>query len=390
MKKPDLKKLKTDAKTLSIRSLRALLPLAVIVVMIFACSQVQLADLGGAAEIEYARAEVTDILEDYTGGEPFSGIQKVEALITSGNHKGETCTLENPNSYQRGAYCQVGTKIVALLINGENGELAGSVFNYDRTDMVYLLVGLFAVILILIGGKKGLAALYALVFTFICIICMYIPLLYVGMNGILAAILTSIVILVASIYIINGFSVKTLCAIIGTTIGVSISGLLAYGVGVVFNLSGFNMSDSESMIYIANHTQLSVSEILYAGILISSLGAVMDVSVSIVAALEEISQKAPDLRARELFKSGMAVGHDMMGTMSNTLILAFVGSASTTMIEIFSYQMDYLQLMSYNSIIIEILGGLCGTIGVVLTVPVQTAITTAILKSNFYKNRIKK
>ena len=150
--------------------------------------------------------------------------------------------------------------------------------------------------------------------------------------------------------------------------------------GSMSHLNGFNMTDVESTIYIANNSKLHVSDILYAGILISSLGAVMDVSVSIVAAITEIHEKAPHLKAKELFMSGMHVGHDMMGTMSNTLILAYTGSATGTLLTIYSYEMPYLQFMGYNSIIIEIVCGLCGTIGVILTVPIQAFITTMVLK----------
>ena len=109
----------------------------------------------------------------------------------------------------------------------------------------------------------------------------------------------------------------------------------------------------------------------------------MDVSVSIVAAITEIHEKAPDLKAKELFMSGMHVGHDMMGTMSNTLILAYTGSATGTLLTIYSYEMPFLQVMGYNSIITEIVCGLCGTIGVILTVPIQAFITTVALK--FFK-----
>ena len=259
------------------------------------------------------------------------------------------------------------------------GKLVGNVYNYDRTGMVWVLLGLFALIMVAVGGKKGAAALYALVFTFVCVICVFVPLLYVGMNGILAAIITVVLILFAYIYILNGWSLKSLCGVLGTTVGVALSGLLAMIVGSAYDLSGFNMEDVEGMIYIAGHSKLDVANILYAGVLISSLGAVMDVSVSIVAAMEEIYEKAPKLAAKELFVSGMRVGHDMMGTMSNTLILAYTGSATSVLLSIYAYGMPYLQVMGYNSIIIEILCGLCGTIGVILTVPVQTAITTAVL-----------
>ena len=369
------------------RFMQALIPLLVLAMIIVASGKVEITSIKPDTNSSYARAEVTEVLEDYSGGAPYAGHQKVLVEIISGEHKGESCELQNPNTYQRGAYCVEGTKVIALLQTDSDGTLTGSVYNYDRTTMIYVLLGLFALSLIFVGGKKGVASLYALVFTFVCIVCMYIPLLYVGVNGIFAAILTAFVILVASIYIINGWSVKTACAVIGTTVGVVISGLLSMLIGYASNLTGFNMTDIESMIYIANNSQLGISDILYAGVLISSLGAVMDVSVSVVAAMYEIYEKAPKLSSKELFKSGMHVGHDMMGTMSNTLILAYTGSATATLLTIYSYEMPYLQIMGYNSIIIEIVCGLCGTIGVILTVPLQASVTAIVLKSKFLKSK---
>ena len=371
-------------KDLLKRMLQMVLPMVILAGIIIGCSQIKIAKIKPDTNTFYAKAEVIEILEDYSGGQPFGGTQKVQATITSGEYKGQSCELDNSNTYQRGAYCVEGTKVIALLQTDSQGNLKGSVYNYNRNAMIYFLLGLFALCLILIGGKKGAAALYALVFTFICIICMYIPLLYIGINGVLAALLTAIVILVASIYILNGWSTKTFCAIIGTTVGILVSGLLAMVVGMASSLSGFSMQDVESLIYIANNSKLSVADILYAGVLISSLGAVMDVSVSVVAAMQEIHEKAPHLNAKELFMSGMHVGHDMMGTMSNTLILAYTGSATGTLLTIYSYQMPYLQIMGYNSIVIEIVCGLCGTTGVILTVPLQASITALVLKSKFF------
>ena len=364
------------------RMLRMVLPMVILAGIIIGCSQVKITSIKPGYDSVHVKAQVTEILEDYSAGEAFTGNQKVTATITSGEYKGQSCELNNANAYQRGAYCVVGTRVIALVQRNSEGKLTGSVYNYDRTSMVFVLLGLFAFSLILVGGKKGAASFYALALTFACIVCMYIPLLYVGMNGVMAAILTAVVILVVSIYIINGWSIKTFCAIIGTTIGVLISGLLAMIVGMASNLNGFNMEDVESMVYIADHSSLDVSSVLYAGVLISSLGAVMDVSVSVVAAMYEMHEKAPKLTAKELFDSGMHVGHDMMGTMSNTLILAYTGSATGTLLTIYSYQMPYLQIMGYNSIIIEIVCGLCGTIGVILTVPLQAFVTTLVLKKS--------
>ena len=356
------------------RLLRLILPMVLVLVILLWCGSVERNILGPDTDSFYVRAKITDIPVDHTAGE-FSGIQKVTAVVTGGAHRGKTCELDNPNSYHIGAYGGAGTKVVALVRLTEDGNLVGTVYNHDRTPMVLLLLGLFAVATVLVGGKKGIATLYALTFTFLCVICLYIPLLYVGCNGILAAVLTSVTILTASIYILNGWSVKTFCAMIGTTLGVALSGVLAMIIGRSFHLSGYNMDEVEALVFIANSSQLKIGDILYAGVLISSLGAVMDVSVSIVAAMDEVRQHAQNLSRKELFASGMRVGKDMIGTMSNTLILAYTGSATGIMMNAYANDMAYLRLMSYNPVIIEILCGLCGTIGVILTVPLQAFIT---------------
>ena len=363
------------------RLLRLVLPLILVGIILICGAQVQKDVLGPDMDSFYVRARITDVPVDYST-EEFVGHQKVVAVVTGGAYKGQSCELDNPNAYHMGAYGGEGTKIIALVRVAEDGSLVGSVYNHDRTPMVYLLLGLFAVVTVLVGGKKGAATLYALTFTFLCVVCMYIPLLYVGCNGILAAILTSVTILTASIYILNGWSVKTLCAIIGTTLGVAVSGLLAMAVGRGFHLSGFNMDEVESMVYIANSSKLKIGDILYAGVLISSLGAVMDVSVSIVAAMDEVRLHSKGISRKELFASGMRVGKDMIGTMSNTLILAYTGSATGIIMNAYAYQMPYLRLMNYNSVIIEIMCGLCGTIGVILTVPLQALVTALFFGRN--------
>ena len=365
-------------KTMLQRLLRLIIPLVIVCVILILGGRVERKILGAQTDSFYVRAKITDILVDYST-EEFVGIQKVTAQVTQGEHKGKSCELDNPNGYHIGAYGGEGTRIVALVRVMEDGSLKGTVYNHDRTPMIYLLIGLFALVMVLVGGKKGVATLYALAFTFLCIICMYIPLLYVGCNGILAAILTSVTILAASIYILNGWSGKTFCAIIGTTLGVAVSGMLAMIIGRSFHLSGYNMDEVESMVYIANSSKLKIADILYAGVLISSLGAVMDVSVSIVAAMDEVRQHAPDLSRKALLASGMRVGKDMIGTMSNTLILAYTGSATGIIMNAYSNDMPYLRLMSYNSVVVEILVGLCGTIGVILTVPLQALITVVFL-----------
>lgn len=362
------------------RLLRALLPVIILSGIIIGSLGVTRAQIQAGTNHTFVRARVTAILSDYSNNTAFNGSQIVQAVMTSGPWKGQEVELSNTNSYQQGALCQIGTRVVAVVQESGDGTVTGSVYNYDRTGMLYILLGLFLVSLLIAGGKRGFATIYALAFTFACVVFLYIPLLYTGMNGVLAGVLASAVILTVSLYILNGWSRKTACAIAGTTAGVCISGGLAMLMGAIGNLTGYHMSEAESMVYIASATSLRVSDVLYAGILISSLGAVMDVSVSAVAAIEEVHAKAPELSARELFRSGMHMGRDIIGTDANTLILAYAGSATTSLLTIYAYSMPYLQTMSYNSVVIEIMSSLCGSIGVILTVPIQAAITTLFIR----------
>ena len=198
--------------------------------------------------------------------------------------------------------------------------------------------------------------------------------MYSGVSPFLAAVIVSVVILTVSILLIEGWSGKALCAIVGTAMGVLIAGITAAVFGSLCHVTGYNVSDVESMIYISDHSSLDVGGLLFSGILIASLGAVMDVSVGVAAAIDEIKRNNPEFTAGQLYRSGIRVGHDMMGTMSNTLILAFAGSSVNTLVIVYAYAMPYLQIISQYAIAIEILRGIAGTLGVILTVPAESAV----------------
>ena len=123
-------------------------------------------------------------------------------------------------------------------------------------------------------------------------------------------------------------------------------------------------------------TDIKIGELLFAGILIASLGAVMDVGMSIASTLNELKEQNPQMMLKELFQSGMNVGRDMMGTMTNTLIFAYVGGAMTTLVINYAYDLSYRQLANSYVIGIEIMQGLSGSLGVVLTVPITALIAS--------------
>ena len=133
------------------------------------------------------------------------------------------------------------------------------------------------------------------------------------------------------------------------------------------------------MIYLEEKTAIKINELLFAGILIASLGAVMDVGMSIASTLQEIYSRRPDLGMWDLFKSGMNVGKDMMGTMSNTLILAFSGGSINTLILNYAYALKHNQIINMYEIGIEIMQGVSLIISIILSVPLVSIISSYFL-----------
>ena len=146
------------------------------------------------------------------------------------------------------------------------------------------------------------------------------------------------------------------------------------------HLTGITGEASEQLVYIVSDFPINIRGIMFAGIIISSLGAVMDVGMSIASVVFEIHTKVPGLSKTELFKSGMNVGKDIMGTMANTLILAFAGCSLSIMILLMAYNMPYFRAINLNTVSTEIIQGLSGSIGLVLTVPITSLICTLFIK----------
>ena len=275
----------------------------------------------------FEKATVLQVLDDNTTSDgQHIGYQTVLLLIDSGKYKGTTVEAYSSSSYLYGAHCTTGMHVIAT-VNNNNGELYVNVYSFDRSPILYMIVLLFLISIWALGGKKGFKSTLSLIFTFVCIIFMFIPLIYRGVSPIFAAIVVAAVTTIATMYLIGGISTKTLASIISTILGIIISGILAVIFGRLTKISGFNVSDIEQLEYIGQMTNIKIGELLYAGILISSLGAIMDVAMSVSSSMHEIFSKVNTLKQMELFKSGINIGRDMMGTMSNTLILAFTGSS---------------------------------------------------------------
>ena len=328
---------------------------------------------------EFYNGVITEIIEEDLNKDPILdgveiGYQKVVAKVTEGQYKDNTYEIKNNISRLYNYKVEEGTKVVLILYKQNNGNMIWDVYGYDRSSMIYVLAGIFIIVVIIIGGVKGIKSLVSLMFTLVTVIFLMLPLMFRGVEPMLAAILSAILSIIVTLSLVSGINKKTVTAIIGTISGVVISGIIAYIFGELTHSSGMTMNDTESLIYIAEGTNLKVKGIMFAGILIASLGAVMDVAMSISSSLFEIYEVNKNIKQIDLFKSSMNIGKDIIGTMTNTLILAFAGGSITTLILIFAANMPYNKFINLEVLAIEIIQGLAGSIGIVLSVPITAVV----------------
>lgn len=347
---------------------------AVIAVCFYTISQVHRVPLMENGGRSFVKAQVVSIVQDHEqSGDVYIGDQLVQLQLLSGDHAGETVEATSSSAYLYGVHCTVGMKVIAI-VSESNGELVTSVYGYNRAPALYAIVALFLLSILVIGGKRGLYSVISLVFTFISILWFFLPAIYRGWSPILAAIVVVVLTTLVTMYLVGGFTAKATAAVLGTILGVLAAGVLAWIFGKITHVTGYNVSDIENLIYVQEQTGIRVGELLFAGILIAALGAVMDVSMSISSTLQELHEQNPTMTARQLCRSGMTVGRDMMGTMSNTLILAFAGGSINTIVMFYAYDYEYLQLINLFDMAIEIIQGISASMGVILTVPFVSCI----------------
>ena len=351
--------------------------LALLVVVTIFINQVERVPLVVREGQTFEKGIVTEILQDNLQPDGSrTGEQVVMVRMTTGVRAGQEMRTTSSSGYLFGAGCTVGMKVVVLQsVAGES--IITTVYAQDRGGVIYLFAALYLLVLCLVGGKQGIKGALGLVFTFLCILFVYLPLVYRGFSPFWVAVLVCVVTTVVTLYLIGGPTKKTLVAAGGTIAGVIIAGVAATLFSMASGISGWNVSDIESLLTLWNVADIQVGGLLFSGLLISSLGAVMDVAMSIGSAIGEIHAQNTAISRRDLFRAGIHVGRDMMGTDSNTLILAFAGGSVSMLLLDYAYDLPYLQIINSNNIGIAIMQGLSGSFGIVLVVPITVLLAVA-------------
>ena len=360
----------------AVRYLIYLLLVCVFAVFVFKLNQVEKTELVVRTGQTFEKGKVTEILQDNLDSNGTRvGEQKVRVKMLTGVRKGEELDVTSSSGYLFGAACTVGMKVIVMQSVAGETTIA-SVYSQDREWVIYIFALLYLLALCIIGGKQGIKGCLGLIFTFFCVIFVYLPLVYLGYSPFWSAVFICFLTTLVTMYLIGGPTKKTCAATLGTLAGVVLAGISAWCFSKASGISGYNVSDIETLMTLWNTNRIQVGGLLFSGLLISCLGAVMDVAMSISSAIDEIYKQNSSLTRKELFKAGMRVGRDMMGTDSNTLILAFAGSSVSTLLLNYAYDLPYQQIINSNNIGIAIMQGLAGSFGIVLSVPLTVLICT--------------
>jgi len=334
-------------------------------------------------DIAFERARVLEITEEKLNEDPsfpglFIGHQDIHIEVLSGEFAGNVYPLRNALGRTYNIYVQDDMEIIVSIYSDRDEVESVVVHSYKRNNVIWWLLAVFVLAVLGVGRMKGLRSLVSLALTGVALLCFLVPAVLNGISPIWASILTAIFSVTAGLYVLNGWSKKTLAAILGTAAGVIIAGAISYLAGLWANLSGLTMESSEQLMYVADVTGLKLQGLMFATILIASLGAIMDVGMGIASSIAEVQRTNVRQSARELFSAGMNVGKDIIGTMTNTLILVFAGGLLTLFLLIAAYGLSYNQVSNMDLLSVEVIQALAGSIGIVLTVPV-TALSAAVL-----------
>lgn len=327
---------------------------------------------------EYLRATVLEV-NDIQRAEHIE--QEVKAEIRRGTRAGNTISFVNhyskdiPGLY----YLSAGSSIIVGVQSVDAEQRSVFLQDIARDESMVLLAIVFAALLLIIGRTQGLKTIVTLVVTAVALVFVLLPAILRGHDPIVASAVTAGAIALVTLLVVGGWNLKSLSAILGTLGGVVVAGILTLWFGSVLELTGFTSEEAHMLRIYGGITDLQ--GVLFGGIILGSLGAVTDVGMSIASAALEIKQANPGIARSRLFRSAMNVGRDIMGTMANTLILAYVGTTMPLLLLVLHQETDWLVISNMNIIAAEMLRGMAGSIGLVVSIPATAFVAAGILSA---------
>ncbi|MCL2381658.1 MAG: YibE/F family protein [Treponema sp.] len=336
------------------------------------------------ASQEVVRASVQGITQRYTPEAfdefmIFEGeIVYFEARVTRGQRRGSVLTASQSMgdfSWVQAREVEPGDAIL-LIYNEFHGEWF--FYGYLRTNRLLGLGVLFTLCILAFGGRKGFNTMLSLALTCGAVFGVFIPAILSGKNIYVMSLLVCAYTITMTLLLVVGFNKKAFAASVGCASGLAVTGIITVIMDRVLHLTGFLDEHSRHLQNLPLESPVDLRAIIFAGVIIGAMGAIMDVALSISSALWEIKQKAKAITFETLFRSGVTIGRDIMGSMANTLILAYIGTSLSVVLVLSAYSNSLLGLLNREMISVEILQSLAGILGILFAMPL-TAFFCAVL-----------
>ncbi|WP_053670111.1 YibE/F family protein [Streptomyces sp. NRRL B-1140] len=298
--------------------------------------------------------------------------------VDSGDDKGRTFTeIVQPDQSRQ---LHEGQKVVVAYEPSAPKDLQYSVTDINRRLPMALLAGIFAVAVVIVGRMRGVMALVALAISFMVLNFFILPAILQGSNPLVVAVVGASAIMLIALYLCHGLSARTSVAVLGTLISLLLIGIL----GSVFidwaALTG-NTDDNTGLIH-GLYPTIDMSGLLLAGVIIGSLGVLDDVTVTQTSAVWELHEANPSMGWRGLYRAGIRIGRDHIASVVNTLVLAYAGAALPLLL-LFSIAQSSVGTVANSELVAEeIVRTLVGSIGLVASVPVTTALAALVVSAD--------
>lgn len=296
------------------------------------------------------------------------------AQIQGGKHDGEVVKAYQEHNSQVANMRIVRPGDTVIMKNYKIEDLGTdwAVENFKRSNVLYMLIAAFAVLVIIFGRSKGFRTIISLAYTCLAVFLVFIPAVLGGRNIYITSIAICVFIIFMTLLLVNGADKKTLCAALGCVGGVLAAAIITAIMSRVMIFAGYTNEDSYYLTMLPKPVNLKALN--FAAIIIGAVGAVMDVAMSLSSSLYEMKEKIPDISFKSLVSSGLAIGRDMMGTMSNTLVLAYIGSSVSCVLLLLTYADSLADVLNREMIAYEILQAIAGSLGILLAIPLTTLV----------------
>lgn len=346
----------------------------------------------GAERAEtYYKAKVVGVGESWEVNDSYGGMavdyrmQSISVLLLEGAMQGEVVEIEyklNDTADYKVYPYELGGKILVSFNFTPQGEVEWYIADHMRQDSMLAGVVVFALLIMAFGRLKGVRTIISLGCNFGAVFLVLLPGIIKGYNIYLLTLVISAFMILTTLAMISGFSAKTFASAVGCISGVSVAALLAVIMQSAMKITGLLDEDSAFVMYINAKNPLDLRGIIFAATVIGAVGAIMDVSVSMAASLEEIIQLNPNVSGEALLRSGMNIGRDVIATMANTLLLAYVGSSLHVILLLMAYSYSMGNIINRERVVVEVLQALAGSIGILVAIP-ATAFVTVLMRKYF-------